>query len=106
MFAKRNKEQFQDIGRSPEAADYLAAQLERLMNLPLATPAELERWYEERDTVEANLKRRFSHFEPFHEVWHFFADADIRSRDTRYCERQHHLMSEYIRQLRSESRNA
>jgi len=37
MFGKSNKSPFYDIGGSPEAADYLASQLERLMALPLTT---------------------------------------------------------------------
>ncbi len=50
------------------------------MALPLATPADVERWYEESSGVERTLERRFPQFEPEHEVWHFFSDADIRSR--------------------------
>jgi len=100
MFEKSNQSRFHDLGRSPDAADYLAAQLERLMALPLATPAEVEIWYEERDAVQNALLKQFPQFEPFHEVWHFFADADIRSRDVGYRDHQHRLMSEYVQDLR------
>lgn len=103
MFGKRNKKSFHDIGRSPEAADYLAAQLERLMALPLATPVDVERWYEESSTVELRLEQRFPDFLPEHEVSHFFVDADIRCRDSGYRDRQHHLISEYVRFLRTET---
>ena len=82
------------------AVEYLASQLERLMALPLGTPADVERWYEESSDVQRILKQRFPQFEPEHEVWHFFSDADIRSRESEYCERQHRLMSEYIQRLR------
>lgn len=96
MFGKRNKKPFHDTGRSPEAADYLATQLERLMVLPIITPADVERWYEESRTVEQTLEQRFPRFLPEHEVSHFFSDADIRSRDSGYRDRQHRVMSEYI----------
>ncbi|HSI12116.1 MAG TPA: hypothetical protein VK961_08735 [Chthoniobacter sp.] len=78
---------------------YLAAELERLMALPLATPAEVAHWDEECATVQRTLERRFPHFEFEHEVWHFFNDSDIRARDAGYCERQHRLMSEYVHRL-------
>ncbi len=82
------------------AGAYLAGQLERLIALPLATPADVELWYQERSTVEHALEQRFPDFEPEHELWHFFSDADIRSRDSGYRDRQHRLMSEYVQRLR------
>ena len=105
MFEKSNKSPFHDIGRSPEAADFLASQLERLMALPLTTPAEVEIWYGERDAVQEALQKQFPRFEPFHEVWHFFADADIRGRDVGYRDHQHRLMSDYLQHLRNEKQN-
>jgi hypothetical protein len=80
MTTKGNKIMFHDIGRSPEAANFLASQLERLMALPLTTPAEVEIWYKECAVVQRALDERFPNFEPFHEVWHFsmmptFADV-------------------------------
>jgi hypothetical protein len=100
MFGKITKNSFHDIGRSPDAADYLALQLERLMALPLTTPAEVKNWYGECDAVQKTLQSQFPQFEPFHEVWHFFADADIRGRDVGYRDHQHRLMSEYVQHLR------
>ena len=100
MFGNAKKSPFYDIGRSPEATTYLATELDRLMALPLTTPAEVEHWYEEAGAVGAALKHRFPHFEPDHEVSHFLCDADIRSRDSGYCERQHKFMSEYVQDLR------
>ena len=105
MFEKSNKSPFHDTGRSPEAADYLASQLERLMALPLTTPAEVEIWYAECDAVQKALQKQFPHFEPFHEVWHYFADADIRGRDAGYRDRQQRLMSDYVQHLRLERKN-
>lgn len=86
--------------------DYLADQLERLLALPLTTPEDVEHWYEECSAVQQTLEQQFPHFEPEHEVWHFFSDADIRSKDSDYCDRQHRLMCEYVRRLRNESENA
>ena len=69
------------------ASDYLAAELERLMALPLASPAEVERWFGESGMVQHILGQRFPGFEFEHEVWHFFSDADIRAHDDGYRER-------------------
>jgi hypothetical protein len=101
MFRKSKNIPFDDMGRSPKAADYLAAQLERLMALPLNSPAEVKKWYEERDAVKEVLEKEYPRFEPFHEVWHFFADADIRGRDSGYRDYQHRLMSDYVQDLRT-----
>src|SRR2546425_11374031 len=100
MFGKTTKKPFHDIGRTPEAAEYLASQLERLMRLPLTTPAETETWEQECQSVQDTLKSQFPIFDPYHEIWHFFADADIRARDTGYRDYQHRLMSEYVQHLR------
>jgi hypothetical protein len=97
---------FPDSGRSPEAAAYLASQLERLMAMSLTLPAETDSWYDEVAAVKQSLEIRFPKFEPFHEVWHFFADADIRRRDGKYRDYQHRIMSEYIRHLRNEKPDA
>jgi hypothetical protein len=106
MFGKRKKSPFHDIGRTREAADYIAAELERLMALPLSTKSDVEQWYSERDKTQQALKERFPRFEFWHEVWHFFADADIRARDTGYRDRQHRRMSDYVTFLRREPPNA
>jgi hypothetical protein len=105
MFGKSNTSPFCDIGRTRESADFLASQLERLMALPLTTSAEVEAWYGKCDAVQMDLQKQFPQFEPFHEVWHFFADADIRSRDTGYRDNQHRLMSDYVQHLRNEKRD-
>ena len=60
----------------------------------------------ESSRVQQILEQRFPNFQPEHEVWHFFSDADIRSRESGYRERQHQRMSEYVERLRNETRNA
>ena len=75
----RRQAKFHDIGRSREAADFFANELERLMALPLSTKSDVEQWYAERDKTEKVLKERFSNFEFWHEVWHFLLDPDVRA---------------------------
>jgi hypothetical protein len=104
MFWKRKKKPI-DVGRTPEAAHYLADALEHLMSLPLATKEEVQRWHIERDRVQSTLKEKFPQFGFYHEVWHFFADPDIRARDSGYLTYQHRLMSDYVSMLR-ENRTA
>lgn len=70
------------------------------MALPLMSPSDLERWNEERFSVQRTLTQRFPSFEPEHEVWHYFDDSDIRFRESDYRDRQHRLMSEYVQRLR------
>jgi len=84
------------------AAQYLAAQLEHLMALPLATAEDAERWDSECADVQTALETRFPGFEPEHFVWHFFTDSDIRRKDAGYRERQHKAISECISRLRHE----
>jgi hypothetical protein len=105
VFGKRKKIPL-DVGRSPEAARYLATEIERLMALPLSTKAEVDHWYSECGKVQRVLIKQFPEFEFYHEVWHFFADADIRARDDSYRDRQHGLMSDYITRLRNEPSKA
>ncbi len=100
-----SKDKSLDVGRTLPAAQYLAAELERLMALPLSTKAEVAQWYAESRLVEAALGERFPSFGFYHEIWHFFADADIRARDTGYRDYQHGLMAEYVADLRNGSSN-
>lgn len=78
-----------DGNRLASPAAYLAAELERLMALPLTTTAEVERWYDDCGAVQQTLKQHFPAFQPEHEFWHFCSDADIRSREAGYRDRQH-----------------
>ena len=73
------------------------------MTLPLVTAEDIESWYQECELIRRSLKERFAHFEPEPEVWHYFADADIRSRDNAWRERQHRLMTGHIQSLRDNS---
>ncbi|MDB6005330.1 MAG: hypothetical protein JWR15_2317 [Prosthecobacter sp.] len=91
---------------SISSAEYLAAELERLMALPLTTPEEVEQWYDDCGTVQQTLERQFPTFMPEHEFWHFCSDADIRSREVGYRDRQHLLMSEYVHRLRTSTADA
>ena len=102
MFGIRKTKPFEDVGRTRESADWLAAELERLMALPLGTKSDVESWYSECDKTQHSLKERFPSFECWHEVWHFFADADIRVRDPGYRDYQHRLMTDYVAALRHE----
>ena len=71
------------------------------MSLPLGTKVEIEQWCSECSKIQQTLEERFPDFEPEHEVWHFFNDADIRGRDSGYRDYQHRLMSNYITRLRA-----
>jgi hypothetical protein len=95
-----------DVGRTSEAAEFLATELERLMALPLATPEDVADWYSESKKSKATLREKFPQFEFYDEVWHFFDDADVRARDSGYRDHQHRLMSDYITRLRNEPANA
>ena len=85
------------------AAQYLAAQLEHLMALPLASREDAESWDSVCADVQTALETRFPGFEPEHFVWHFFTDSDIRCKDAGYRDRQHKAISEYISRLRNEN---
>ena len=106
MFGNQKKKQFHDIGRTREAADFLAGELERLMALPLSSKLDVEHWDAERSRTEKILKERFPKFELWHEVWHFLLNPDIRARDAGYRDYQHGLMSDYVAFLRNEPPNA
>jgi|ERR1035438_4423554 hypothetical protein len=81
-------------------AEYLAAQLERLMKLPLATPEDEQAWNEECAGVQGELAARFPDFQFEHHVMHFFDDADIRRKDIGYRRWQHQAVSDYVARLR------
>jgi hypothetical protein len=85
-------------------AEYLAAQLERLLRLPLGTSEDVEKWDKECAAVQTELESRFPAFEVEHHLWHFFTDSDIRCKDPGYRQRQHQAVSEYIERLRHGTR--
>ena len=89
-----------DSATDKAAASFLASELERLVALPLETPADIEHWDIECAKVETQLETRFPSFAFEHEVYHFFMDSDIRQRDAGYRQRQHQVISDYVRRLR------
>ena len=88
------------------AAEFVATELERLIALPLDTPEDAERWDTECASFQTALETRFSTFELEHHVWHFITDSDIRRKDAGYRDRQHQAVTDYVRRLRHEYRNA
>ena len=88
------------------AAEFVAAQLERLVALPLDTSEDEERWGSECGSFQTALETRFPTFELEHHVWHFFTDTDIRRKDADYIQRQHQAVADYIGRLRHDHRNA
>jgi hypothetical protein len=83
-----------------EGSRFLADELERLVQLPLASKAQVNQWYSEARKVQDALSR--SHFFDFpHHIWHYFSDADIRARDPDYKRSQDEAITDYIRKVRS-----
>jgi len=72
------------------------------MALPLNSKLDVEQWYSECAKTQHRLAERFPKFAFWHEVEHFFADADIRARDNGYRDYQNRLMKDYIGDLRHE----
>ena len=89
-----------DRARNETAPEYLAAQLERLMALPLANEEDAERWDKECAEVQTALQTRFPNFGLEHSAWHFFIDSDIRLKDAGYRQQQHRHISDYVALLR------
>jgi hypothetical protein len=83
------------------AAEFVAAQLEKLMALPLVTDEDEERWGAECASFEKELESRFPTFALEHHVEHFVTDTDIRRKEAGYKDRQHREISDYIRRLRT-----
>ena len=82
------------------AAEFVAAELERLIALPLATPEDEQQWDTECASFQTALEARFPTFELEHHVWHFITDSDISRKDAGYRERQHQAVTDYVRRLR------
>src|SRR5258707_11450875 len=82
------------------ASEYLAAQLERLMGLPLDKPEDVEAWDKECADVQAELERRLPNFEMEHYANHFLTDSDIRLKDLGYRQAQHQAIFLYFARLR------
>jgi hypothetical protein len=82
------------------AAEFVAAELEKLLALPLVTDEDEERWRAKCASFESALESRFPAFPLKHHVEHFFTDTDIRRKEPGYKDRQHREISDYIRKLR------
>ena len=85
------------------AAEFVAAQLERLISFPLDTIEDAELWDTECARFQRALETQFPKFEVEHHVWHFFTDSDIRRKNAGYRQRQHQAVADYIRRLRYRS---
>jgi hypothetical protein len=83
-----------------DAREFLANELERLMALPLNSPADTERWDVECAAVQTELETRFPNFQLEHFSQHYFVDSDIRQKDAGYRDRQHRAVRDYISRLR------
>ncbi|MFA6562259.1 MAG: hypothetical protein WCV00_10170 [Verrucomicrobiia bacterium] len=83
-----------------EGSQFLAVELDRLMKVPLGNKSDVAAWYQDAGRVQRSLVERFPTLEFPHEVWHFFADADIRARDAEYRLRQEQVIADYIKKVR------
>ena len=86
------------------AQQFFAAELERLLTLPLQPKEALKSWYEEARNLQEAM-RQHPEVEIPHEIWHFFSDADIRSKpnESEYRAMQERIVREFIAQLRVNS---
>jgi hypothetical protein len=82
------------------AEEFLAGELERLISLPLATLEHVRCWDVEAEKTMAAIETRFPRFSLELQVWHFFADADIRQQDGVHQHQQHQYILNYITRLR------
>ena len=84
-----------------EGRQFFAAQLERLLNLPLQPKESLAQWYKEAHQLrEAMLQ--YPDIETPHEIHHFYSDADIRAKphEAKYREAQETIIRAFINELR------
>ena len=88
------------VSTAQSGPQFLAEQLEPLLSLPLDTKADVVPWYSEADAVQAACDR-FPVFEFPHHIWHYFADADIRQRDSEYRQSQEKEIRDYIAEMRA-----
>lgn len=83
---------------------FFADELERLLALPLHPKEALRRWYEEARNLQKAMQQH-PEVEIPHEIWHFFSDADIRSKrkELEYRDDQERLVRGFIRSLRGQN---
>ena len=83
------------------ALKFVADELERLLTLPLQSKGDLHSWYVEARKLESAAKEHA--VELPEEVWHFLAEADIRSKphEAEYRALQEGTVRKCIEALRS-----
>ena len=84
-----------------DGSQFLADELERLMNLPLKSKEDVRHWANQAHKLQSLLTERFPKLDFPHDIWHFLADADIRERDSDYKDAQHKKISDYIARVRA-----
>jgi len=89
------------IDQNSRAVAYLIPQIERLLQLPLETEADLNAWYLAWDGISVTLEKEFPDFETSENFHHFVSDADIRLRDKDYKDAQEKWVVEYLEALRA-----
>jgi hypothetical protein len=87
-----------------DGQQFFADELERLLTLPLQPKEALQSWYEGARNLQKAM-RQHPEVEIPHEIWHFFSDADIRSRphEVEYRGMQERIVRKLIAQLRGNS---
>ncbi len=82
----------------------LAARLERLLELPVAAPADLAAWEDASRDVQVWLEAHAQElpFELPQHLMFYFHDSDIRAREPDYQASQEQAIRRLIRQLRGE----
>ena len=88
------------VKRMDDGTRYLVDELERLLNMPIDSEQELNTWYAESKRIQKELPDRFRALDYPHEIWHFLADADIRSRDPGYRQYQERIIADYIKRVK------
>jgi hypothetical protein len=84
-----------------EGRQFFAAQLERLLSLPLQPKESLAQWHIEARQLQQAMSQ-YPDIEMPHEIYHFYSDADIRSKphEAKYRETQETIVREFIDELR------
>jgi hypothetical protein len=83
------------------ALEFVAQELERLLALPLQSKGDRDSWYLEARKLERAVKEHAVELPD--EVWHFLADANIRSKphEAEYRALQERTVRKCIAALRS-----
>ncbi|RYD85092.1 MAG: hypothetical protein EOP84_03610 [Verrucomicrobiaceae bacterium] len=96
-----------DAATGPQATPSglaLASQLERLLQLPLDSPSDVDPWFDACAEVQAWLEAHVDEL-PFvlpPDLIFYFHDPDIRAKEPEYKEWQEQAIRHLIKQLRGE----